>query len=416
MSIDKEKTRNDVTKIIVKHNGKELGKIEKSTYQEFLPKENIDEITLSKLNDKCKQKCLPVISMFLTLEELDKEIENDCKIKGIPCFKNKSIHIGSREEVSEHFIFYKIALDLKNKQYNLSKRLNIINNNDIISKNLGTASVEELANEIREKINFDINIFRKNSRTDAREYLISILHEVGIFVSLGTNAPGVQPLKSIEPLGAFWISNEYDPNSPWIYIDTRDDMDKKKIPIGRQIYGMVLMVVSYILNHKNVYIRQSEFRKQYIGIKKKLYDITSEILLPEKEIIKLINDNASSTDYDFIINNFEILNVTPTFLLKRMVDLSLLRDFNYDKLKEKIVKKVDELSAKSKKDRIRFNYTKTQMNYNNKYYMKEILKNRTKFPSPKMLSYALYGQEYSKAKLKDRILKFENLIKSHPYE
>ncbi len=261
------------------------------------------------------------------------------------------------------------------------------------------------ADIIRSFCNINLNELRSaKTMTSGREYLIDRLSEKGIFISLGTNMPGIMPHKTKEKtIGAFWVPNEYEKNAPWVFVDTKDDINKEESPIGRQIYGIVLMLVYIAYNHTNFYFNGKEFEKS-TEEEKYRHDVTSEILLPKEEMLRFKEEDI---DVKSIPQKSRELKATPTFLIKRLHDIRLIGREQYTEMKNQVAHMSTETTFARNKG---LSYPKAQVGYITKRYAREIINESSKL-SRNVLSNALFNKVYySSDELDKRINGMKNVL------
>ncbi len=406
------------------HCRKWIGKINKDILENLLnldeQNENISEklfsdkqfkmsTTISKLKSITNKSRFPIPMNALLVDSIDdlkRHIYKKLKQLGINNFV-ESFPIAVREKltIKDHIIVLKIACDLKNKQNIYYSKVG--EPSDSISIDKISSDKKIVAENIRKALGFDLNKFRSYIKiSEAREYCINLFEKKGVFVSLGTNASAVMPVQTGErKIGAFWIPNEKCSINPRIFIDTKDDIQKDKDPIGRQIFGMFLMLVYYLYNYRNLYINQSEFTNTPES-ENFFYEVVAEILLPKDNLIEE-RENYNSDDFSFIKDYFKKFNVTPTFLLYSMQKYNILKS-NPNELKNQIAKEIKEKFAKSKTGKVNLNYSKSELLYAGRRYTVDILRNESRF-SRKSLSYALFGKEHKKMKFEDKIKKIKDL-------
>ena len=370
--------------------------------KEILEKDVLEKrsVTLTKLFEVSKHIGVPVPFFLLSKFSLFKGyLDKRAKSLGLPKF-NKNMYGGVRESMNtnqQKFILVKIAEEIGIKQSYYSKigepekqQISLQNNN---------LDIKQCAEKIRVFYGIDIRHIRKLSKmSEIRKYLIEKLSKRDVFVSLGTDMNGIMPVQTGDKvIGAFWLKNQHESHRPWIFVDTKDDIDKHKNPIGRQNYGIILMLVFILFKHNNYHFNKQDPLTN--SSEQFYYEVAAEILLPEEEV-KNINDYG----YKYIKKNYVKYGVTPTFLAKRFFDVGVIDESEYEVLKETIQRDMPISKGRNKKGDVP-SWTKAQLNFTNSKYVSEIINNQHKFNNNwKIISRAIFGSTSGgKRKYKKRI-------------
>lgn len=140
----------------------------------------------------------------------------------------------------------------------------------------------DAAAHIAASFGIDMTVFRSKKKADALAYLIKRLEENNINVCQGvlTNKllPQVDGVREVyKSTSGFAIKDE---KVPFIFIPSEINPDEKD---GRQIYTLIYLVVVIGLGEYE-FIIDKDFKANLLasrGLQKRIYDITSEFLLPK---------------------------------------------------------------------------------------------------------------------------------------
>lgn len=168
---------------------------------------------------------------------------------------------------------------------------------------LSGMSITDAAAHIATSFGIDMTVFRGKRKADALAYLIKKLEERNINVCQGvlTNKllPQVEGVREVyKSTSGFAIKDE---KVPFIFIPSEINPDEKD---GRQIYTLVYLLVVIGLEEYE-FIIDKDFKASLLGsrgLQKRIYDITSEFLLPKAKteeyrgipITETIRDDVSS--------------------------------------------------------------------------------------------------------------------------
>ena len=388
----------------LKHRGKTLGFINKIDASKLIGDEilNCSTKSLSDLRDLAKG--IPLVSLFLEDGDIQILLKREQYRLGLSRFEDVDA-LGVRGNVSlkAKIEILRIASKIREKQLYYHNKIG----KNQKAKEQDLSNIDLSSSEgIKEYLDFDLTKLREAEyMSGGRDYIKELFETKGIFVSLGTNYPGVMPVTRKEKvIGAFWVPNPYDQTHPWIFVDTKDDLDKKNDPIGRQIFSMLLMLVFYLNGNKNIYFNRSEFERNKTNGEDKLFKIVENILLPAEDLKVLYerwkNNNTGiqkNIDYEFIAGNFEYLKATPTFLLKRMKDLNLLLENHH--ATGKLIRDFEPI----RRGKVRFTQVKCRLNFNGgeKYFVP--MSQVNSFGSASEKSNALFGKNIREEKMRKYI-------------
>ena len=166
----------------------------------------------------------------------------------------------------------------------------------------------------------------------AFDYLLKKIESKSINVSQGVLTNKLLPNHQVvgndiyKNTSGFVIKNDC---VPFIFLPSEINPDEA---ISRQIYTLIYLLVVIGLN-QYTYILEKNFRASSLtvgGIEARIHAITSELLIPQSELIKYTGQTISIEMRDTICNRFK---VTPLALTTTLKIRGLITESEYDELK-----------------------------------------------------------------------------------
>lgn len=301
------------------------------------------KISFSDLKDLASKADIPYPLFFAPLSIVNKQVKNKNKQLFEKLPSKMEMRLSSRGEMSANDIEL-IAKDLGRKQEFLKTRILTESSENpflgFVSKKIKVGvSNQEIAEDIKEYLDIDLDVLRGLSKDGVLEYLVSKSESKSILVSFSSH--NFMPQRLNKDLGLSGICIK-DKKFPYIFINTRDGDEKPKIieASGRQIFTLLSMLVSISMNK---FVFSSTKGKIKSESNKRIYSIVGEILIPKNDIIGL-----KIRDLDDLKLYSGVFKVTPSMLLMRLKEEGLVSKKLSDIFWAKLFQEVKDAEPKQK--------------------------------------------------------------------
>lgn len=309
------------------------------SYKKAIIENEINFIDLRELAEKAD---IPYPLFFAPLNKINNQIKDKEKELNQKLPSKKEIRVAFRGKMRVQDIEL-IVKDLARKQEFIKRILPLTKDNGLVGSislmiNKGLSN-EVIAKNIRDYFKIDLNEIRTMSKDDALNHLFKKAEAKNILISLSSYHFMPQEISKSLYLSGFCVK---DKKFPYIFINTRDG-DENPIILetsGRQIFTLLAMIVSIGMNKFILSMKEGPIKNPTNKI---IYSIVGEILIPKKDII-----NIKINNIDDVKEQAKFFKVTPSMLVVRLKELSILRkdqaDFYSDILRKEI--KVSEAKRK----------------------------------------------------------------------
>lgn len=278
-----------------------------------------NQISFEGLKDLSRRADVPYPLFFAPKDKVDEQIKDKDKNLFYKLPSKNEMQLGSRGMMKIGDVEL-IVKDLGRKQEFLKNRVLPTSKESmfigIIAKRIiEKASDEKIAEEIRTYFGINLDELRKMPKDRVLSYLCNKIEGKNILISFSSH--NYMPQNMAKELGLSGICVK-DKKFPYIFINTRDGDEKPLIleTSGRQIFTVVSMLVSigmnkFILSTKGGQIKKTAY--------KKIFAITGEILVPQKDLAGIVIKNL-----DDVKQYARLFKVTPSMLVARLEELKFI--------------------------------------------------------------------------------------------
>lgn len=278
-----------------------------------------NEISLEDLKDLSRRADVPYPLFFATKDKVDEQIKDKDKNLFYKLPSKNEMQLGSRGAIKGRDVEL-IVKDLGRKQEFLKNRVLQTSEDNVFIGSIARrliekASNEKIAEEVRDYFGIKLGELRKMSKDRVLSYLCNKIEGKNILVSFSSHNYMPQNMAKELELSGICIK---DKKFPYIFINTRDG-DKEPLILetsGRQIFTVVSMLVSIGMNKFILSTKRGQIKKPTY---KKIFAITGEILIPQKDLMMVDIKNI-----DEVKQYAQSFKVTPSMLVARLEELGLI--------------------------------------------------------------------------------------------
>ncbi|HEY4474282.1 MAG TPA: hypothetical protein VI957_03930 [Candidatus Paceibacterota bacterium] len=265
-----------------------------------------DSIEYKDLKDESDKILIPWQMFLLDSRNLKKELDH---IEKMRADKVSSKLMAKRRGIGN--VTSKRIIDRLIRLQNFITATNTLPQNAFCGSLVGKSNAEAVAH-ILSYFEIDINKFRGyRNKSSALSYLLGKVENKYINISQGVLTNKMLPMWQVVDNSIYKNTSGFvikDDKIPFIFLPSEINPDEVK---GRQIYTIIYLIVLIGLNEYDFFIEKN-FRAKALSAtnkQKKIYSVTSEVLLPSEATEKLSGSVITPSTRDDLASEYKI---TPT--------------------------------------------------------------------------------------------------------